>query len=58
MDTHFGTFLYQNRCPDMKKVTYFDTRCFGVMELLKNCGIGRFCSTIPNSLSLQSFLDT
>ena len=35
-DTHFGTFLYQNRCPDMKKVTYFDTRRLGVMELLKN----------------------
>ena len=28
-DTHFGTFLYQNRCPDMKKVTYFDTRRLG-----------------------------
>ena len=35
-DTHFDTFLYQNRCPDMKKVTYFDTRRFGDMELLKN----------------------
>ncbi len=43
-DTHFGTFLYQNRCPDMKKVTYFDTRRLGDMELLKFCGIGRFCS--------------
>ena len=32
-DTHFGTFLYQNGCPDMKKVTYFDTRRFGVMEI-------------------------
>ena len=28
-DTYFGTFLYQNRCPDMKKVTYFDTRRLG-----------------------------
>ena len=24
-DTCFGTFLYQNRCPDMKKETIFDT---------------------------------
>ena len=43
-DTHFGTFLYQNRCPDMKKVNYFDTRRLGDMGLLKFCGIGRFCS--------------
>ena len=28
-DTHFGTFLYQNRCPDMKKVSYFDTSRLG-----------------------------
>ena len=52
-DTHFGTFLYQNRCPVMKKVTYFDTRRFGDMELLKTCGIGRFYTSIPSSLSLK-----
>ena len=42
----------------MKKVTYFDTSRLGDMELLKTCGIGRFYSSITNSLSLQSFLDT
>ena len=38
----------------MKKVTYFDTRRLGDMELLKTCGIGRFYSSITNSLSLVS----
>ena len=28
-DTCFGTFLYQNRCPDMKKETIFDTSRLG-----------------------------
>ena len=39
----------------MKKVTYFDTRRFGDMGLLKFCGIGRFCSATKDYIPQRLF---